>query len=139
MAEQTESAVDRANPLPAMPATKPIVIDTKKKKKRKYSRGLKGLQVSARRMSKVSNDVTRSVAKGIRAYLKASDKSAKKKRDGALRDMGLNVAKGISKSLRASSDLPSDLAKALDTRGLRRSRRRQTKALARLGRWFGAR
>ncbi len=117
----------------------PIVVDTKKKKKKKYTKGLKDLQVSTRRVSAVSNDVARSVAKGIKAYQKASDKSAEKKRDGALRDMGLNVAKGLGKSLRAASDVPSDLAKAMDTRGMRRSRRRQAKALARLGRMLGSR
>lgn len=120
--------------------TKPIVIDTKKKKKKKkYTKGLKDLQVSARRTSAVSSDVARSVAKGIKAYQNASKKSAGKKRDGALRDMGRNVAKGLSKSLRAASDVPSDLAKAMDTRGMRRSRRRQTKTLARLGRMLGSR
>jgi DNA-binding transcriptional regulator GbsR (MarR family) len=127
-------------PMPLIGGARPIVIDGgKKKKKRKYSKGLKDLQVSARRTSAISSDLTRAVAKGVRAYRKASSKSAEKKRDGALRDMGRNIAKGISKSLRKSSDVPYDLAKALETRGLRRSRRRATKALARLGRMVGAR
>ncbi len=118
---------------------KPIVIEKKKKKKKKYTKGLKDLQVSGRRVSAVSSDLARSVSKGIKAYRKASDKSADKKRDGALRDMGVNVAKGLGKSLRSASKLPADLAKAVDTRGMRRSRRRQTKALARLGRTLGSR
>ncbi len=135
----SEESTNGAAPIEWVEGGKPIVVDTKKKKKKKYSKGLKDLQVSARRVSAVSNDVTRSVAKGIKAYRKASDKSAEKKRDGALRDMGLNVAKGLGKSLRAASDIPSDLAKAMDTRGMRRSRRRQAKALARLGRIVGSR
>ncbi len=118
---------------------KPIVIEKKKKKKKKYTKGLKDLQVSGRRVSAISSDLARSVSKGIKAYRKASDKSAGKKRDGAVRDMGVNAAKGLGKSLRSASGLPADLAKAMDTPGTRRSRRRQTKALARLGRMLGSR
>ena len=75
-----------------------------------------------------------SVSKGIQAYRKASDKSAEKKRDGAIRDFGLNLAKGLSKSLCASSSVPVDIAEALDGRGARRRTRRQVRAVAKLNR-----
>ena len=114
---------------PLMDPTTPIVISTKGKKKRKYSRGLKELQQDGRSVAKVSDDLARSLAKGIKAYRKASDKSSRKKRDGAMRDFGLNVAKGLSKSLRASSSVPADLAQALTDRG---SSRRRTKRQMRL-------
>ncbi len=113
---------------------KPIVIKTRKKKKYKYSRGLKDLQKSSRGVSKVSSRLARSVVKGMDAYRKASDKSARKKRDGAIRDFGLNMAKGMSKSLRASSRVPYDLARAMDQRGSRRTVRRQVRAASRMAR-----
>jgi hypothetical protein len=112
--------------------TKPVVINVKKKKKRKYSRGLKDVQVAGRRAGKISSRMVRAVSKGMNAYRKASDKSARKKRDGAIRDFGLNAAKGLSRTLRSSSDLPFDMAKALDTRGSRRLVRRQIRAASRV-------
>ena len=114
--------------------SKPIVIKMKKKKNRKYSRGLRDLQVTGRRLSKVSSHVARSVSEGFDAYRKASKKSARKKRDGALRDLSLNLAKGLSRSLRESSRIPVDLAKAVDTRGSRRLARRQIRNMARFNR-----
>ncbi len=118
----------------SLTALEPIVIKTKKKKKFKYSRGLKDLQKSSRSVSKVSSRLARSVSKGMEAYRKASDKSARKKRDGAIRDFGLNMAKGASKTLRESSRTPYDLARAMSTRGSRRLVRRQVRAASRMAR-----
>lgn len=114
--------------------SKPIILKTKKQKKKKYSSGLKDVQVVGRRMSKIAADVARSMSEGVDAYRKASDKSARKKRDGALRDLNLNVAKGVSRALRESSDIPFDLAKSMTTRGSRRMARRQIRAISRIGR-----
>jgi|SRR5579859_1753170 len=119
-----------------MDSTQPIVISTKdKKKKRKYSRGLKEVQQNGRSLAKVSDDLARSLAKGVRTFRKASDKSARKKRDGAMKDLGLNLAKGLSKSLRASSAVPEDLARAMAGSGtVRRRQRKQIRLAARLNR-----
>src|SRR5689334_11263432 len=113
----TDEEQNSAQPGPfvqLLTSRRPIVIGGKKRKKRKYSRGLKDLQEWGRAMARVSDGVARSAWKGTRAYRKASNKSARKKRDGAIRDYNLNVAKGISKSLRSSSSLPYDLARALN-------------------------
>jgi hypothetical protein len=139
MTDQEQNPAQPATPLQLLDTTRPIVIGARKKKKRKYSRGLRDLQVSGRRMTKVSGTVTRAVSKGLRAYRKASDKSARKKRDGAIRDFGLNAAKGASKLLRSSSSVPYDLARAMNRRGLRRSMRRQVRAAARFNRLLGGR
>ena len=128
-----ENNPSASNPL--LDATHPIVVKTKGKKKRKYSRGLKELQQNSRSLAKVSDDLARSVSKGIRTYRKASDKSADKKRDGAMLDFGLNLAKGLSKSLRTSSSVPEDLAQAmLGQGGTRRRLRRQMRLAARINR-----
>lgn len=124
---------------PIFDLTRPIVIRGKKGKKRKYSRGLRDLQITGRRMSKISSRMVRSVSKGMDAYRSASDKSARKKRDGALLDFNRNAAKGITRALRESSRIPFDLAKSMDTRGRRRAARRQTRALARFSRALGIR
>jgi hypothetical protein len=113
----------------------PIVINVKKKnKKRKYSRGLKEFQVSGRRVTRTTSRMMRAVTKGVDGFRKASDKSARRKRDGAVRDFGLNAAKGMSRSLRASSRIPLEMAKTLDTRMSRRFVRLQLRAASRFSR-----
>ena len=112
--------------------TKPVVINVKKKKKRKYSRDLKDFQVAGRRSSKITARVMRSVSKGFDEFRKASDKSARKRRDGALLDLNRNVAKGLSRSLRTSSRIPLDLVEVWDTKRSRKLARRQTRAAARV-------
>jgi hypothetical protein len=114
---------------------RPTVIKVKnKKKKRRYSRGLKGVQVVGRRMTKMSSKSMRAVSRGMKAFRKANDKSARKSRDGGLRDLNLNLAKGFSRTLREASDLPYDMAKSLRTRNTRRIVRLQIRAASRLSR-----
>ncbi len=91
----------------------PIVINRKKKKKkRKYSSGLKDIQLMERDITKVTHQAVRSLDDGLVAYQKARNKSAKKKRDGAIVDFVPNMGKGVSKTLRTASPIPYDLAKA---------------------------
>ena len=119
--------------------SEPLVINVKKKKKRKYSRGLRDLQSVGQRMTKVSSRVARAVSKGVSSYRKASDKSSRKKRDGALRDFNVNIAKSFSRSLRESSRIPLDIAKSFSTRGTRKAMRRQLRGTSRLVRVLGFR
>ena len=102
------------------------------KKKRKYSKGLKDLQQLERTVSKTSRRVARAVAKGMTTYRKRSNKSALKKRDGALRDFAVNFADGISKTMRMLSAVPADLAKGLNTKRARKRVRRQLRVTSRL-------
>lgn len=120
------------------PRIRPIVIKSKgKKKKRRYSRGLEDVQRSGRGITKVSSRILRSVAKGMDEFRKASDKSAYKKRDGAIRDLVVNMGKATSKSLRVSSRVPLDLAKAMNRRSGRRIFRRQISLMSRMNRRMG--
>ena len=116
--------------------TQPNVINVKKKKKRKYSRGLKDFQVAGRRSSKITARVMRSVSKGFDEFRKASDKSSRERRDGALLDMNRNVAKGLSRSLKSANRIPLDLVDIWDTKRARRNTRRRTRAAARIVRVF---
>jgi ERCC4-type nuclease len=120
--------------IPQIGTTRPIVINIKKKKKRRYSRGLGDIQKSVRGMTKISTRMSRSMSKGMEKFQKASDKSSLKKRDGALRDLGLNIGKAMSKSLDESSRLPFDIAKALNTGTMKRSRRRGIRMVSRFNR-----
>jgi hypothetical protein len=100
-----------------------IVLKQRKKKgkrKRKYSRGLKKVQIGGRHGLKGANRIVDAIAKGITRFRKRSDKSSRKKRDGLFRDLTLNVGRGAGRTLRVSSAAPRELAKALQGQGLRK-------------------
>lgn len=104
--------------------------EKKKKKKRKYSRGLKEVQRGERDVAKASRRLARAVAEGFTTYYRRDRKSSRKKRDGAIRDAVKNWAKGLGKAARKGSDVPYDLAKALDTKTVRRNVRSLIRFLA---------
>ncbi len=98
----------------AIKLSTPIVIDRKKKKKknkRKYSPGLKDIQIFERQLTKTSLKTLRSMKAGLVSYQQAQNRSAKKKRDGAVVDFVSNVGQGMSKTLRVASPIPYDIAK----------------------------
>lgn len=127
---QTSSAPVETDTAPG--ATAATVVTRARKKKPKYSKGLKEVQKVGRAMNKASARVTRAVAKGMATYGKRSKKSALKKRDGALRDLGVNLAEGLGKTLRALSDVPADLAKAMNGPRARKRVKRQLRATSRI-------
>lgn len=125
------------NKFESLRSIRPIVIGGRKKKKRKYSRGLGELQVVGGRLTKVTEKAARDSVKGLRMFLRASEKSSRRKQDGAIRDLGVNLAKGVGKSLEESSAIPEEVARALSTRKSRKSVRRRLKITARLSRALG--
>lgn len=84
-----------------------------KKPRRKYSKRLKGIQELERGVSKATHRLVGSIDEGLRAWRKSTDKSSRKKKDGAIRDAVTNYAKAVSKSLRVASAVPVDLAGAV--------------------------
>jgi hypothetical protein len=90
------------------------------RKKRKTSRGLREAQKVERRATKAAHRLAEAVTAGLSTYRKDRDRSAEKKRDGALRDMPRNVAKAAGKTVRKASRVPSDLVRAVDGKTTRR-------------------
>ena len=116
----------------------PLLINSKKKKKkRKYSRGLRELQLTGGRLTNIGDQMARSSSKGMRRFRSESKASARERQDGAIRDLGLNMAKGLGASLEAARPIPEDMARALSTRGSRKAMRRQMKIAAKLSRSLG--
>jgi hypothetical protein len=111
---------------------RPIVLKYKRSKKKKsgYSKQLRDIQRTEARFAKVSEKAARAVSKGAEAYNDARKKSVKKKRDGAIRDFGPNVAEGLSESIRRASSIPVDLADAMNTKGSRRMLRDQLRLVS---------
>lgn len=97
---------------------KPIVLKLKNKKKkkknRKYSRGLKDAQQIDKHLIRAADRLVEATAKGSNSYRKSREKSAQRKRDGAIHDFIPNAGKALSHSLRTASGAPGDVAKALN-------------------------
>ena len=71
----------------------PLDVFSREKKKKKMSRGLKGLEKLARRWALAMQEVSKT-------YVDRHDRSNLKKRDGWLRDYLSNIAKGNREGLR---------------------------------------
>jgi hypothetical protein len=116
-------AAATVEPSPSTAAAEPL-SPTTRRKKRKVSRDLGAVEEAERAASKAAHRVARAVEKGVAAYREERDRSARKKRDGALRDLAANAAHGVAETLREASKAPADLAGALDSRQVRKLMRR---------------
>lgn len=101
-----------------------MVVEVKKKKKRKYSKGLKAVQRIERGMARSLDVLAEGFARTFSEYKKRSGRSARKKKDGALRDGLENWTKAMSKGLSVSSKAPYDFVKTVNSgRGTKQLRR----------------
>jgi hypothetical protein len=113
---------------------RPIVLELKKKKKKnkkRYTKGLEEVQRMEGHLTRSAQRVTRATEKGITSYRKLSTKSANKKKDGAIRDFIPNSGIAMSHSLREASQLPYDIAQAMDTPQNRKRLKRQLRGISR--------
>lgn len=120
---------------------KPVVQETKtgssddgsragkKKKKRGSSKASRRLEDIESRVSKSVHRVSKAVENGVSTYIDKRDRSARKRRDGALVDFQENVAGGMAKAIAESSPALSDLAEAINTRRRRKQIRKFVRAL----------
>lgn len=113
--------------------SEPIVLTfkNKKKRKRRYSKGLGEIQRLERHLARSTHRSVRATEKGISSYRRLSIKSARKKRDGVIRDFIPNSGTALSRALRVASPLPNDIARAMNTKLYRRGLKRQIRALRR--------
>ena len=129
---ETEPNEAAAASEPEAPQPAAIVYKKKKKKRKKYSRGLRDIQRAERRVSKAADRLTRAARKGTRTYRKRRNKSARKRRDGAITDVFINLSEGAADAFAAGAPVITDLTRAAQPRRLRREARRQFRAFARL-------
>jgi len=80
------------------------------KKKKKYSRELEPMQKFERSMSKAQRRVAKAVYEGLSTWDTKREKSARKKRDGAVKDIVKNMAEAQSRFLEVTAKVPEDLA-----------------------------
>jgi hypothetical protein len=85
-----------------------------RKRKRRYSDGVGTIQHLERGVTRSLETVSKGVARAFSEYSERSDQSARKKRDGALRDGIENWTKALSKGMRIAGDAPYDFVKQLN-------------------------
>jgi hypothetical protein len=120
---------------------RPIVIDYKKRKKKridrdaegkeKYTAGMKDIQLLEGDVTRVAKKATRALAKGIDTYDQERQKSAKEKTDGAVEDLFYNSAKAASIYFKETSDIPIDLAESINRTSYRRRMRKNLRRASR--------
>lgn len=91
---------------------------------RKYSKRRKNLQEFERHASKGLHRLARSVEAGMREWREATDRSARKRKDGALHDVLENSARAVSKQLRVASRVPQDAVRAIRSLKITKALRR---------------
>lgn len=85
----------------------------KKKRKKKYSKGLKTFQELERGTSKAQRRLAQAVEAGFRTWSRRRDKSAAKRRDGAIKDGFTNAAFAFGSMARVASRAPEDFVRAM--------------------------
>ena len=113
----------------------PIVLDLsknqKKKKKKRYSKNLEEIQIMERHLTRASHRVAKAIEKGIGTYRTRSTNSAEKKQDGAIRDFIPNSGIAMTRALKEIYLAPTDVARAFNTKPMRRRIRRQLRRINR--------
>ena len=92
--------------------------------KRKYSKGLRGVQEFERHAARALHRIVRSVDDGLEKWRAATDRSARKRRDGAIRDALENSAGALEVQMRGLSRVPVDVARAVRSLKVRKIVRR---------------
>jgi hypothetical protein len=111
---------------------RPVVLERRSKgKKRRYSKGLREVQELEASLSRGARRAARAAQMGTGTYERARRRSARKRRDGAIRDFVPNMGEGLSESLREASKIPSEVADSFDTKSTRRLTRRRIEDVSR--------
>lgn len=126
------------------PELRPIVIDYKKKGKKKrsgqddagkekYSTGFKDVQLLEKDALRISQKAAKALSKGLDTYDQERQKSARKKTDGAMDDYLYNSTKAASAFIKETADIPVDLVESVNRlsmgKRLRKRLRRDSRAL----------
>lgn len=95
---------------------RPIVLRRRKKKKRKkrYTRGLKDVQRLTHGVLESSEQLYKGGRDTVRTLRKRSDKSARRRRDGALKDLPENLGRALQDGVEASARAPYELLRQVN-------------------------
>lgn len=112
------TAPEQANAPQAL-LTSTVVLTRKKGRKRgrkKYSRGTKGIQRLLFGVSRAGYRTTNSLAEGLDTFVKRTNRSGRKRRDGMVRDVFSNASRGIGDGLTELGKAPREISRRFNTR-----------------------
>ena len=126
---------------------RPIVLEYKERKKKKkraiedekeekYSKGLEDIQRLEGNILRVTKRSTNALSKGIDTYERERNLSAKEKKDGAIEDFVDNSAKAASTYMKEVSEMPVDIAEALNMKPYRKRARKSLRRASKVIRLF---
>jgi hypothetical protein len=130
-----------AAPAPHPPSLDPPMLDPeaiaarvrsarRERDRGKVSKPFRDLVEADRHLSRAAHRLAKATARGFATYRDEQKASGAKKRDGAVRDQPVNVAKGAAAALAVASQVPVDVVRAVRTRtGVRLLRRAARLAL----------
>ena len=79
----------------------------------RYSKKLKATQKAEKRVTSAQHRMADAIVSGIQSWERSREKSAHKKKDGAVKDALENYAKAYAKVVEESSRVPRDLVKGV--------------------------
>ena len=100
----------------------PVYFTRKKKKskKRRYTKGTKPFQKLILGASRAAYRTANSFSEGFDTFAKRSKRSARRRRDGLVRDSLRNAARGFSDTAREFGKVPWPIARQIGTKNVRR-------------------
>jgi hypothetical protein len=101
----------------------PVYFDRRKKKdkrRRRYSKGTKPWQKLLLGASRAAYRTANSFARGFDTFAKRSNRSARRRRDGLVRDSLRNAARGFNDASREVGKAPWAVARQIGTKNVRR-------------------
>lgn len=103
--------------------TTPVILERKRKgkNKKRYTSGTKGLQRLTLGWSKAAYRSANAFAEGFDTFSKRSDKSARRRRDGLIRDSLRNASRGFADGLGELGRAPGEIARRISGRAVWRT------------------
>lgn len=91
-----------------------------KRKKKKYTRGTKGLQRLFLGATRAAYRTTNSVTKGLNTFVRRSKRSARKRKDGLIRDSLRNASRGFNSGVKEAGRAPGEVTRKIGRKNVQR-------------------
>jgi hypothetical protein len=101
----------------------PVILERKKKgrNKRRYTSGTKGLQRLTLGVAKAAYRSANAFAEGLQTFSKRSNRSARRRRDGLIRDSLRNASSGFADGLNELGRAPREVTRKISGRAIWRT------------------
>ncbi len=123
----SEPELHQQYPHPPRPEPKPVQyyltapvavyeFGKKRRKRKKYSRGLKTVQRTEDGLTLAGKRLGDAIESGFKSYRKRRNRSARKRKDGPIRDIFVNTGRGVSRFFTVGGDIPYDVTRKVNNK-----------------------